>query len=321
VSAPPRPPRSRRGRAAGTVRRHHRRRAPHRAAGLDAGGLPEDARPADRAARALRDHRDAARGRLAARCAQPPAQGDPAGQGPGRGRSRALPLRRGGDAGRRPRRPDRQADRGQAEVQLDLQLPHAHLCRRRRHRLARGRRGHLQPGAPLPQLLRPVRTGDDPRLQGGVVPPAAGLRAADDDDAGHRRAAGDGAGRRGPVVVALADDVRAAGRRQPQLGAVHGMGHQAAQQRRAAAAIRRHVGPAGGVPRRHAARPRSLARPGDRPPPLRRDRLGRTEAGHQRQRPGQRGTDRQAPRRPRRQRVGDRGRDGLRREALTGRGM
>ena len=36
----------------------------------------------------------------------------------------------------------------------------------------------------------PVRAGDDPRLQGGVVPPAAGLRAADDDDARHRRSSG-----------------------------------------------------------------------------------------------------------------------------------
>ena len=74
-------------------------------------------------------------------------------------------------------------------------------------------------------------------LQGGVLPPAAGLRAADDDDARHRRAAGDGAGRRRPLVVAVADDVRPAGRRQPQLRAVDGVGHQAAQQRRAAAAL------------------------------------------------------------------------------------
>ncbi len=61
-------------------------------------------------------------------------------------------------------------------------------------------------------LLRPVRAGDDPDLQGGVLPPAAGLRAADDDDARHRRAARDGAGRRRPVVVAVADDVRPARR-------------------------------------------------------------------------------------------------------------
>ena len=114
-------------------------------------------------------------------------------------------------------------------------------------------------------LLRALRPGDDPRLQGGVVPPAAGLRAADDDDGRHRRAAGHGAGRRRPLVVALADDVRPAGRRQPEHRAVDGVGHQAAHQRRAAAAIRRHVGSAGRGPRRDAARPgavRGTPRPG-----------------------------------------------------------
>ena len=99
-----------------------------------------------------------------------------------------------------------------AEVLVDLQLPDADLRRRRRDRLAGRRRGDLQPGAAVPLLLRPVRPGDDPHLQGGVVPPAAGLRAADDDDARHRRAAGDGAGRDRPVLVAVADDVRPAGR-------------------------------------------------------------------------------------------------------------
>ena len=203
----------------------------------------------------------------------------------------------------------------QAEVQLDLQLPDAHLRRRRRHRLARRRRGDLQPGAAVPQLLRAVRAGDDPRLQGGVLPPAAGLRAAHDDDERHPGAAGDGAGRRRPVVVAVADDVRPAGRRQPQQRAVDGVGHQAAQQRRAASAVRRHVRAAGGVPRGHAARPGALPRRGDRPLPVRPDRLGRVQAGDQRQRPVQRRADRPPAGRARRQRVGDRGGDGLRGEA------
>ena len=70
----------------------------------------------------------------------------------------------------------------QAEVLLDLQLPDADLRRRRRHRLAGRRCGDLQPGAAVPLDLRPLRPGDDPDLQGGVLPPAAGLRAADDDD-------------------------------------------------------------------------------------------------------------------------------------------
>ena len=80
---------------------------------------------------------------------------------------------------------------GTPEVLVDLQLPDAQLRRRRRDRLARRRRGDLQPGAAVPQLLRPVRQGDDPHLQGGVVPPAPGLRAADDDDARHGRRNGE----------------------------------------------------------------------------------------------------------------------------------
>ena len=63
-----------------------------RAARLDARGLPQDADPADRPARALRDHRHAARGQLDHPRAVAAPQGDPAGQGAGRGRPRALPL-------------------------------------------------------------------------------------------------------------------------------------------------------------------------------------------------------------------------------------
>ena len=99
------------------------------------------------------------------------------------------------------------------EVLLDLQLPDADLRRRRRHRLAGRRRRDLQPGAAVPLLLRPLRAGDDPDLQGGVVPPAAGLRAAADDDARHRRRSGtmvQDADQ--PLLVAVADDVRPAGR-------------------------------------------------------------------------------------------------------------
>ncbi len=72
-----------------------------------------------------------------------------------------------------------------AEVLVDLQLPDVDVRRCRRDRLAGRRRGDLQPGAVVPQLVRAVRAGDDPYLQGGVVPSAAGLRAADDDDARH----------------------------------------------------------------------------------------------------------------------------------------
>jgi hypothetical protein len=54
----------RRGAAAGTLRRAHRRRRVHRGQGLDARALPQDAGAADQPARAFRDRRHAARGQL-----------------------------------------------------------------------------------------------------------------------------------------------------------------------------------------------------------------------------------------------------------------
>ena len=158
------------------LRRPARRRRSGRAARRDAGRLPPDPDPPDRPARALRDHRHAAGGQLDQPGAEPAPQGDPDGQGAGRGRARALPVRRGRDARRRPRRPARPAAHRPAEVLLDLQLPDADLGRRRRDRLAGRRRRDRQPGAAVPLLLRPVRAGDGAGLQGGVLPPAAGLR-------------------------------------------------------------------------------------------------------------------------------------------------
>ncbi len=78
-----------------------------------------------------------------------------------------------------------EADQREAEVLLDLQLPDPVVRRRRHHRLAGRRRRDRQPGAAVPHLLRAVRPGDDPDLQGGVVPPAPGIRAAHDDDERH----------------------------------------------------------------------------------------------------------------------------------------
>ena len=154
----------------------HRRRRPDRAARRDARGLPQEPDPPDRPARALRDHRHAARGQLDQPRPEPAPQGDPDGQGPGRGRPRPLPVRRRRDPRRRPGRPARHAAQRPAEVLLDLQLPDAHLGRHGRDRLAGRRRRDRQPGAAVPLLLRPVRARDGPGLQGGVVPPAAGLR-------------------------------------------------------------------------------------------------------------------------------------------------
>ena len=65
----------------------------------------------------------------------------------------------------------------------------------------------------VPLLVRSLRPGDGPGLQGGVVPPAAGLRDPAHALARQPRAEGDGAGRGRPLLVAVADDVRPARRR------------------------------------------------------------------------------------------------------------
>ena len=77
-------------------------------------------------------------------------------------------------------------------------------------RLAGGRRGDHEPDPAVPLFLRTLCARDDPHLQGGIVPPAPGVR--DHDHAGARlaRAAGDGAGCVEPLVVAKPDDVRPA---------------------------------------------------------------------------------------------------------------
>ena len=196
---------------------HDRGQRPDRAARLDARELPQDAGPPDRPARALRDHRHAARGQLdhprARRCAARRSCWPRCRTRPATACTSTPPARRSAPTAREL---TEKLHRGPAEVLLDLQLPDAVLRRRRHHRLARRRRRDLQPGAAVPHVVRALRPGDDPDLQGGVVPPAAGLRAADDDDARHRRAAGDGAGVGRPVLVAGADDVRPARRRLAQ---------------------------------------------------------------------------------------------------------
>ena len=204
-----------------------------------------------------------------------------------------------------------------AEVLLDLQLPDAELRRRGRDRLAGGRRGHLQPGAAVPLLLRPLRPGHDTHLQGGVVPPAAGLRAAADHDARHGGAARDGAGRDQPVLVAVADDVRAAGRPVAEHGPVDGLGHQAAHQRRPAAAVRGHDRAAGGEAGRDPARSRTELERRARALRLRLGGLGRVHGRGEGQRPVQRAADRAPPGRPRGGRLGAGGRHGARRQTTA----
>ena len=81
---------------------------------------------------------------------------------------------------------------------------------------------------PLCRCLRPVCARDGAGVQGRIVPPAPGFRrAVHHDDVGHRRAARDGAGRGGPLVVAVADDVRPARHRVDPQRAVDALGHQA----------------------------------------------------------------------------------------------
>ena len=190
---------------------HRRGRPADRAARLDAGGVPEDAGPADR--RARRTPRSSA--------CSPRATGSPGRRRCGARRScwprcRTRPGT-GSTSTPRPRRSARTGTtsppphRGPAEVLVDLQLPDAHLRRRRHHRLAGGRRRDLQPGAAVPQLLRAVRAGRCGSARRSRSTSGRASTAAD-HDARHRRAARDGAGRGGPVVVAVADDVRPARR-------------------------------------------------------------------------------------------------------------
>ena len=89
--------------------------------------------------------------------------------------------------GRHPRRAHRAAAQRQDEVLVDLQLSDADLGRHGRGRLAGRRRGDHEPGAAAAHLLRPLLPGDGPHLQGGELPPAAGLRHHDEDVRRHAR--------------------------------------------------------------------------------------------------------------------------------------
>ena len=137
---PTRPAHGRGSAIAAALRQPHRRRRPHRAAGLDAGGLPADAGAPDQPARAQRDRRHAARGQLDLARADPQAQGHPDRQGAGRGRPRPLPVLGRRNPRHQPRPAARRPAFRQGQVQLDLQLPDPDLGRRRRHRLAGRRR-------------------------------------------------------------------------------------------------------------------------------------------------------------------------------------
>ena len=87
--------------------------------------------------------------------------------------------------------------------------------------------------------------GDDPGLQGEVVSPTPGLRNHAHAMPRHGGAKGDGTGRAEPLVVAVPDDVRAAGYAIAALRQFDAVEDQTLHQRFAAAEIRRRDGAAG----------------------------------------------------------------------------
>src|SRR5699024_3053312 len=111
-----------RRRAAAAFRRNDRGRITHRTTGLDARAVPEDARAADGPARALGNHRDAAGRQLDHTRSEPETQGDPDGEGPGRGRPRTLPVLGRRNAWNRSADDDRAAHRRYRQIFVDLQL-------------------------------------------------------------------------------------------------------------------------------------------------------------------------------------------------------
>jgi hypothetical protein len=109
--------------------------------------------------------------------------------------------------------------------------------------------------------------------------------AAGDDARRHRGPARDGAGRGEPLVVAEPDDVRPARRRERAQRAEHALGHQAHQQRRPAAEVRRRHRRAGQGAGRDAARPAAEVERAAPALRLRPHRLGRVLARGGRPRP------------------------------------
>src|SRR6202035_760815 len=126
----------------------------------------------------------------------------------------------------------------QGKIFLDLQLSDADLGGYRRDRLAGRRCGDHEPDSTVPMLLRSLCPRDDPRLQGGILPPAPGLRDHGDPGARLGRAEGDGAGCAESLVVAGADDVRAARPGEPARRYLDQMEDQALLQRRTAPEVR-----------------------------------------------------------------------------------
>ena len=158
------------------------------------------------------------------------------------------------------------------------------LGRHRRDRLARrwGRDHESDPVVPL--LVWSLRTSDDPRVQGGKLPSATGVRHHDEALPRHRGTESDGARCVESVVVAVIDDVRTARRGERAQRPVSAMEDQDPVERRASAAIRRSDGASSRVSGAHGSRPEARVERGARPLRLRTDRLGRAFQCRERQR-------------------------------------
>src|SRR6185312_7289170 len=112
------------------------------------------------------------------------------------------------------------------EVLEHFQLSDPDLGGCRCDRVARGWRCDHEPDPHLPVLIRAVRAGDGPYLQGGELSSATGLRDHVVAGAGHSRAAPDDAGCVESVVVAVDHDVWSERRRVEAHGAIDALEDQ-----------------------------------------------------------------------------------------------
>ena len=212
----------------------------------DAGGLPQDADPPDLAARALRDRRHAARGQLDHARADAQAQGDPDGQGAGRGAATASTSIR-----RRRRSACRATGWSTTCTRAAPSTRPSSTIRRSPGRTS-ATIGWLVDGAAIMNQI--------PLCRCSYGPYARAMVRICKEESFHQRqgydivmslaqgtsgAEGDGAGFAQPLVVAVADDVRPARRRERAQRAIVGVEDQDPVERRAAPALRRPDGAAG----------------------------------------------------------------------------
>ena len=211
------------------LRRAHRRRRLHRGQGLDARALPQDAGAADQPARAFRDRRHAARGQLdhaarrrsSARRSCWPRCRTKAGHG--------LYLYSAAETLGTSR--DQMIDAlhtGKAKYSSIFNYPTLTWA-------DMGAIGWLVDGAAIMNQVPLCRCSYGPYARAMVrICKEESFHQRQGYDImltmmtqRHRRAEGDGAGRGEPLVVAVADDVRPAGRRVAQQRAVDALGDQA----------------------------------------------------------------------------------------------